>query len=134
MTTGTEWLIDAAGCDRALLGDLGAIRAVCDQIVTDLGLCVVGEPLWHPFPFPGGVTGMYLLTESHLACHTFPEFGLATFNLYCCRPRTAWPWESKLTALLCARQVTARSVPRVGSTPAAPPSTRRHTARAEEGP
>ena len=134
MTTGTEWLIDAAECDRALLSDLGAVRNVCDQIVADLDLSVVGAPLWHQFPFPGGVTGIYLLTESHLACHTFPEFGLATFNVYCCRPRTVWPWESKLAARLGARQVTIRSVQRGESALAAPRSSLHHTARAGEGP
>jgi S-adenosylmethionine decarboxylase len=112
MTTGTEWLIDAAKCERALLADLDAIRAVCDEIVADLGLCTVGESHWHQFPPPGGVTGMYLLTESHLTCHTFPELGVATFNLYCCRPRAPWPWESRLSERLGAGRVSVRSVPR----------------------
>src|SRR5262245_26187738 len=79
MKTGTEWLIDAAGCDPALLADLGAMRGLCDAVVADLGLCSIGEPRWHQFPFPGGVTGMYLLTESHLTCHSFPELRAATF-------------------------------------------------------
>jgi S-adenosylmethionine decarboxylase len=112
MTTGTEWLIDAAGCDGALLGDLGVIRALCDEIVAELDLCVVGEALWHQFPSPGGVTGMYLLTESHLTCHTFPEVGVATFNLYCCRPRAPWPWLSRLSERLGAAAVSVRRFPR----------------------
>jgi len=78
---------------------------VCDEIVTDLGLAAIGEPQWHQFPPPGGVTGMYLLTESHLTCHTFPELGVATFNLYCCRPRAPWPWESQLSNRLAAARV-----------------------------
>jgi len=112
MKTGTEWLIDAAGCDPALLADLGSMRALCEAIVADLGLCTIGEPGWHQFPIPGGVTGMYLLTESHLTCHTFPEFGAATFNLYCCRPRARWPWESRLSERLRAAHVEVRCLPR----------------------
>src|SRR5262245_7528753 len=104
MTTGTEWLIDAAGCSPALLSDPQALRALCDEIVHDLELCVVGRPAWHQFPAPGGLTGMYLLTESHLTCHTFPESGTATFNLYCCRRRAPWPWREKLAQRLgCSR-------------------------------
>jgi len=38
-----------------------------------------------------GVTGLLLLTESHLACDTFPERGFASFNLYCCRPLRGVP-------------------------------------------
>ncbi len=112
MTTGMEWLIDAAGCEPARLADLGGMGALCEAIVADLRLGVVGEPRWHQFPPPAGVTGIYLLTESHLACHTFPELGVATFNLYCCRPRAAWPWEPGLKKQLGAARVSVRCVPR----------------------
>jgi S-adenosylmethionine decarboxylase len=100
MNVGTEWLVDAEGCAAELLRDINAVRCLCDEVIADLDLRVVGEPMWHQFPQPGGVTGLYLLTESHLACHTFPETGLATFNLYCCRPRPAFAWEERLRALL----------------------------------
>ena len=58
------------------------------------------------------MTGLYLLSESHLACHTFPETGLATFNLYCCRPRPAFEWEERLRQLLCATRVALKTVTR----------------------
>ena len=73
---------------------------------------MLGPGLWHRFPFPGGVTGLYLLTESHLACHTYPEHALATFNLYCCRPRPRWPWEQRLAEVLGAARVLVRCLPR----------------------
>ena len=60
------------------------------------------------------MTGLFLLTESHLACHTYPETGIATFNLYCCRTRPRWPWQEKLRTLLGAARVTVRSTPRGG--------------------
>src|SRR4051794_8285557 len=106
MTGGTEWLVEAAGCPAALLGDPGVLRRVCERIIADLDLHVVGAGHWHQFPPPGGITGLFLLTESHLACHTYPEGGVATFNLYCCRPRPTWPWESQLRELLGAMAVT----------------------------
>ena len=112
MTTGTEWLVDAEGCRPELLRNLDALRRLCARIIADLELHVVGEPVWHPFPWPGGVTGLYLLTESHLACHTYPELELATFNLYCCRSRPPWPWADRLRQSLGAAQVTVRSVVR----------------------
>lgn len=39
------------------------------------------EP-WHD---EGGVTGFAILSTSHLAIHTWPEEGGATFDLYSCR-------------------------------------------------
>ena len=112
MNVGTEWLVDAEGCAADLLRDIETVRTLCEEVIADLGLRVVGDPMWHQFPQPGGVTGLYLLTESHLACHTFPETGLATFNLYCCRPRPPFAWEERLQALLGASRVTVRTAAR----------------------
>ena len=79
------------GCPRVRSGEPALARPPCrrvfDRVVRELGLSAAGEPVWRVFPGEGGVTGLLLLTESHLACHTFPERGFAAFNLYCCRPR-----------------------------------------------
>ena len=108
MTLGTEWLIDASGCDADALADSERLRAVFSRVINDLDLNVVGEIAWATFPHPGGVSGLALLSESHLACHTYPEFRAATFNLYCCRNRTAWPWEQRLREMLGATEVRVR--------------------------
>jgi S-adenosylmethionine decarboxylase len=112
LTVGTEWLVEASGCDAGALGDVSRLREVFARAVAELGLRVVGEVLWHKFPGPGGVTGLAMLSESHLACHTYPEFGAATFNLYCCRERPGWDWEARLGELLGAREVRVRSFAR----------------------
>jgi S-adenosylmethionine decarboxylase len=112
LTVGTEWLIEASGCDAEALRDVGRLRAVFARAVEELGLRVVGEPLWHKFPGEGGVTGLAMLTESHLACHTYPEFRVAAFNLYCCRERPAWPWAERLGEMIGATGVSVRSVSR----------------------
>ena len=108
MTLGTEWLIDASGCDADALTGIENVRAVFNRVIDDLDLHVVGEIAWATFPHPGGVSGLALLSESHLACHTYPEFRAATFNLYCCRNRTAWPWENMLREMLGATEVRVR--------------------------
>ncbi len=114
LTVGTEWLIEASGCDAEALRDVERLRGVFARAICELGLRVVGEQLWHKFPGEGGATGLAMLTESHLACHTYPEFGVATFNLYCCRERPAWPWAERLAEMLGAEDVSVRSVERAG--------------------
>ena len=52
------------------------------------------------------------LTESHLACHTYPEHGTATFNLYCCQTRPEWDWDNQLTNALGASAVTVQRIER----------------------
>lgn len=120
MTLGTEWLIDASGCDADALADVERLREVFDRVINDLDLHVVGEIAWAKFSKPGGVSGLALLSESHLACHTYPEHRSATFNLYCCRNRATWPWEKMLPELLGAAEVRVRVFERMvhESTPA----------------
>lgn len=112
MNVGSEWLVDAEGCSPESLRDLRTLKRLCSRIIEDLRLCVVGSPVWHQFSDPGGVTCLVLLTESHLACHTYPESGIATFNLYCCRERPEWPWQERLTEMIGARRVRVRCVTR----------------------
>lgn len=69
--------------DRALFGDPAALRACCLQAVAAAELTPVGE-LFHRFESGGGVTGVVLLAESHLAVHTWPELGAVTIDVYVC--------------------------------------------------
>jgi len=113
MTLGTEWLIEASGCDAAALADLDRLRAVFNRVIHDLDLNVLGEIQWRQFDHPGGISGLALLSESHLTCHTYPEFRAATFNLYCCRERASWTWETTLKEMLGATEVKVRVFERV---------------------
>ena len=111
MIVGTEWLIEASGCDPAKLRDISALRAVLDSVIAELGLKTI-DSVWHTFPGEGGVTGLVALTESHLACHTYPEHQTATFNLYCCRSRPEWRWEEALVDMLSAGEVAITRIDR----------------------
>ena len=112
MSLGTEWVVDARGCSAETLADIAQLKLIFERIIRDLELHVLGDISWHQFPEPGGVSGLALLSESHLTCHTYPEVGAASFNLYCCRNRTTWPWESILRELLGATEVNIRVLER----------------------
>ena len=114
MEIGTEWLVEAAGCEPERLRDVGALDEIFTRVIAELDLHPLHTPSWHVFPGSGGVTGFVMLTESHLACHTYPEHGIATLNLYCCRPRAEWPWRERLAELLGAADVRVRAVERGG--------------------
>ena len=104
MIVGTEWLIEASGCPEERLRDETLLRRIFERVIAELGLKTI-DSIWHKFPGEGGVTGVVALTESHLACHTYPEHGVATFNLYCCRTRPEWDWEVNLKQDLAAETV-----------------------------
>jgi S-adenosylmethionine decarboxylase len=109
---GREWIVDATGAPPEALRDLSRVQGIVALLISELRLTPLGEQRWHVFPGEAGVTGLVLLSESHVAVHTFPELGLCTFNLYCCRPRTAWPWQERLAQLLGATRVLVRVLDR----------------------
>lgn len=117
MIVGIEWLIEAEECNENLLRDEATLRTVFSRIVHDLGLKTVREAAWHKFEGEGGVTGLLMLTESHLACHTYPEHKTATFNLYCCRTRPEWNWEANLKEMLGAKSVRITKIERGKNAP-----------------
>lgn len=74
-------------CDSELMIATDVIARYCDEQVAASGLTRV-DARWVKFPDwqggPGGVTGMVLLAESHLAIHTWPETGNVTLDVYVC--------------------------------------------------
>jgi S-adenosylmethionine decarboxylase len=111
MHGGIEWLVDCHGCVPARLRDRAAVLGVLDRVVAEMRLHVVSTAV-HVFPGEGGITAMYLLAESHLTIHSFPETGVATLNAYCCTQRDAPRWQPLLADLLGAREVRITEVSR----------------------
>jgi S-adenosylmethionine decarboxylase len=115
---GCEWVIEAHGCDAAALADLAKLRALFTRLTEALFLHPVGDATFHQFPGTGGITGMCLLAESHLACHTFPEYHSLCLNIFCCRPRAEWDFGEYLRCEFAASAVNVRRIER----PYLPPS------------
>ncbi|MEZ4362826.1 MAG: adenosylmethionine decarboxylase [Kofleriaceae bacterium] len=111
MIGGIEWIVDAFECRASALRDRQCVATLFERIVDEADLHVV-TTAEHVFEGAGGVTVMYLLAESHLTIHTFPEVGTATLNLYCCRPRAPLDWARLLEAELGAGRVTVRTARR----------------------
>lgn len=109
---GTEWLVDATGCDASRLADRAAIEGLFEALIDAMQLHPVQPAAWHQFPGHGGITGVCLLAESHLTCHTFPEHGSICLDLFCCKPREETSWESLLRAHLGADTVRVTRIDR----------------------
>ena len=50
---GTEWLIEAKGCDAGLLRDEEILRGVFSDVISALGLKTLGKNVWHKFEGEG---------------------------------------------------------------------------------
>lgn len=112
MEIGTEWLVEAGGCRPEALRDRELLERLFARIVEELALHPLHDGVWHRFAGEGGITGFLMLTESHLACHTYPEHGTLTINLYCCRRRDDWPWRERLAEIVGASDVRVRALDR----------------------
>lgn len=109
---GIHWIIDAHGCAPDALRDRARLARLADRCLTDLALTPVGAPFWHVFPDPGGITGFIALAESHWACHTFPEHGSVSLDVFCCRPRGEWDAARVVAEELGASDVQVRRLER----------------------
>ncbi len=112
MVSGSEWIIEAHGCGAESLKDLARLNALFERIIEGMDLHPVDDGAWHRFPSPGGITGLRLLSESHIACHTFPEYGSICLNVFCCKPRPDWDFQTVLETLFGAHSVTVRRLER----------------------
>jgi S-adenosylmethionine decarboxylase len=82
LRAGRHCLLDVYGCPRELLDSVADIDNLMRNAAAAAGAMVLGL-LTHRFE-PQGVSLVYLLAESHMSIHTWPEHGSATLDIYTC--------------------------------------------------
>lgn len=79
---GRQMLVEFYDCDSARLNDKEMLRNTMRQAAVKAGATVVAD-VFHEFN-PHGISGVVVIAESHLAIHTWPEFGFAAVDLFTC--------------------------------------------------
>jgi S-adenosylmethionine decarboxylase len=122
-TLGTHTLADLYGCDRTILDDAQAIRAILVEAALRCGATIV-DSCFHRFS-PQGISGVVVIAESHLAVHTWPEHDYAAIDLFTCgqslRPNDCFIYlREALRSTTHRLQVIERGLPPVALAPEAP--------------
>lgn len=77
-----SFLYDIWLADNTLLQQIEPIQTMLSEAVRASGATILATK-FHQFT-PQGVTGFFLLAESHVSIHTWPEEGLASIDIFTC--------------------------------------------------
>jgi S-adenosylmethionine decarboxylase proenzyme len=78
-------LFEFEECDAAQIQRAASVRRAMQRAVRLAGGTIV-KSVFHNFS-PYGVSGVVVITESHVTVHTWPEFGYAAVDVLSCNPR-----------------------------------------------
>ena len=78
---GTHLLIDLAGASN--LDDLETVEAALRKAALVSGATILNVDLHH-FQPNGGISGVVVLSESHISIHTWPERDFAALDIFMC--------------------------------------------------
>lgn len=79
---GNHITIDAFHCDPQILDNENLLETEMMSIANRLNMTVLNR-CFHKFD-PYGVTGVLILSTSHMSIHTWPEKGYAALDIYTC--------------------------------------------------
>ncbi|MBX0359003.1 adenosylmethionine decarboxylase [Halobacillus sp. Nhm2S1] len=84
-TMGRHVIAELWNCNEEKLNDMSYIEQVFVDAALKAG-AEVREVAFHKFA-PHGVSGVVIISESHLTIHSFPEHGYASIDVYTCGDR-----------------------------------------------
>ncbi|MHB1950987.1 MAG: adenosylmethionine decarboxylase [Acidiferrobacteraceae bacterium] len=79
---GHQIVAEFYSCAPELLNDVEHVRHHMREAAIRSGATIVTETFHHFSPH--GVSGAVIIAESHLAIHTWPEYGYAAVDLFTC--------------------------------------------------
>ena len=82
MALGKHILAEFKACDEKVLNDIKTIENLLLRAAKEAGVFVLGSS-FHRFE-PHGVSGVVIISESHLSIHTWPELGYAAVDIFTC--------------------------------------------------
>ena len=108
---GRHVLAEFYGCAFETLNDMEIVKGCMIDAALFAG-AEIRESVFHKFS-PQGVSGVVVISESHLAIHTWPELGYAAVDVFTCGEKVN-PWDACkcLSEMFQAEHITATEMRR----------------------
>ncbi|WP_143961524.1 polyamine aminopropyltransferase [Litoribacter populi] len=88
---GRHIIVEFYDCNPEILNDVVHIQNSMEEAAEEASATIINSTFHHFSPY--GVSGVVVIQESHLAIHTWPEYGYASVDLFTCG-ETVNPWVS----------------------------------------
>jgi len=79
---GHHYIVEASGCNPKTIGSVERVQQILVKAAE-----IAGAQVWSisfsKFP-PHGVSGVVVISESHISTHTWPELGYVALDIYTC--------------------------------------------------
>jgi S-adenosylmethionine decarboxylase len=79
---GHHYIVEASGCDPKIISSVEKVQQILVKTAE-----ISGAHVWavsvSKFP-PKGVSGVIVISESHISTHTWPEYGYGALDFYTC--------------------------------------------------
>jgi len=79
---GHHYIVEASGCDPKIISSVEKMQQILVKTAKISGVQVWSVSI-NRFP-PNGVSGVIVISESHISTHTWPEFGYVALDFYTC--------------------------------------------------
>lgn len=79
---GHHYIVEASGCDPKIISDVSKVQQILVK-AAEMSGANVWAVSFHKFP-PTGVSGVVVISESHISTHTWPEYGYGALDFYTC--------------------------------------------------
>ena len=108
---GRHILVELYNCDAEVLNDLHYVERSMKEAAVRARSTIV-DAVFRRFD-PHGISGVVVIAESHLAVHTWPEYGYAAVDLFTCGEKVD-PWSARdyLAEAFRAGDSQCREIPR----------------------
>jgi len=79
---GHHYIVEASECEPKIIGSVEKVQQILVKAAEKAGAQVWSISI-SKFP-PHGVSGVVVISESHISTHTWPEYGYVALDIYTC--------------------------------------------------